>query len=171
MQCGLGRTGKLFAHEWAGVTPDIMPLAKGLGGGFPIGACLATARAAAGMTYGTHGSTFGGNPLGTAVANAVLDVMLADGFLAEVTRKAELLLGELHNIAARHPGVIAEVRGQGLMLGLRTVPPMAEFVAKLHEAGLVTIPAAENVARVMPPLTITESRFWRAAPSSKARAG
>jgi acetylornithine/N-succinyldiaminopimelate aminotransferase len=162
VQCGIGRTGRLFAHEWAGITPDIMPIAKGLGGGFPIGGCLATARAASGMTYGTHGSTFGGNPLATAVANAVLDVMLADGFLPEVERKARLLRERVDAIAARHPGRIAEVRGMGLMLGLRTVEPCGDVVARLHAEGLVTIPAADNVVRLLPPLTITEQQIEEA---------
>ena len=162
VQCGLGRTGKLFAYEWAGVAPDIMALAKGLGGGFPIGACLATARAASGMTVGTHGSTFGGNPLACAVANAVLDVMLADGFLPEVVRKGELLLEGLQQIAARYPQSIAEVRGRGLMLGVRFHQPVADIVAGLHEAGLVTIPAAENVARLLPPMTVTDTEIEEA---------
>jgi acetylornithine/N-succinyldiaminopimelate aminotransferase len=159
VQCGLGRTGKLFAYEHAGVEPDIMAIAKGLGGGFPIGGCLATARAASGMTVGSHGSTFGGNPLACAVANAVLDVMLGEGFLAEVARKGELLHSRLTGIANRHPNVVAEVRGQGLMLGLRTVEPVGEMVERLHEAGLVTVPAADNVARVLPPLTITDAEI------------
>jgi acetylornithine/N-succinyldiaminopimelate aminotransferase len=159
IQCGLGRTGRLLAHEWAGITPDIVALAKGLGGGFPIGACLATARAASGMTYGTHGSTFGGNPLACAVANAVLDVMLDERFLPEVTRKGALMKARLEAIAARHPAVIAEVRGRGLMLGLRTVEACGDVVSRLLGLGLVTIPAADNVARVLPALTITDEEI------------
>ena len=162
VQCGLGRTGKLFAHEWAGVTPDIMALAKGLGGGFPIGACLATARASAGMTAGTHGSTFGGNPLACAVANAVLDVVLADGFLPEVVRKGDLLLEQLNGLAGRFPQMITEVRGKGLMLGIRFNQPVGEVVEKLLEAGLVTIPAAENVARLLPPMTVSDDEIAEA---------
>jgi len=157
VQCGLGRTGKLLACEWAGVAPDIAALAKGLGGGFPIGACLATARAASGMTYGTHGSTFGGNPLACAVANAVLDVTLEPGFLPEVVRKGELLRARVDAIAARHPAAIAEIRGMGLMLGLRTTEPSGDVVSRLLGLGLVTIPAADNVTRLLPPLTITDT--------------
>ena len=162
VQCGLGRTGRLFAHEWSGVSPDVMALAKGLGGGFPIGACLATARAAAGMTAGTHGSTFGGNPLACAVANAVLDIVLAEGFLADVVRKGDLLLARLHDIAARHPESIAEIRGQGLLLGVRFHQSLADMVSRLHEAGLVTIPAAENVARLLPPMTVSDAEIEEA---------
>ena len=122
----MGRTGRLFAYQWTGVTPDIMALAKGLGGGFPIGACLATARAASGMTAGTHGSTFGGNPLGCAVANAVLDVLLEDGFLDARQELAKRLRRQLEQLAAAYPGVILGVRGQGLLLGLRCAPPNTE---------------------------------------------
>lgn len=157
VQCGLGRTGKLLASEWADVNPDIAALAKGLGGGFPIGACLATARAASGMTYGTHGSTFGGNPLACAVANAVLDVTLEPAFLPEVVRKGEVLRARVDAIAARHPAAIAEIRGMGLMLGLRTAEPSGDVVSRLLGLGLVTIPAADNVARLLPPLTITDT--------------
>ncbi|SNB52230.1 acetylornithine aminotransferase apoenzyme [Arboricoccus pini] len=155
VQCGLGRTGNMFAYEGMGVVPDIMALAKGLGGGFPIGACLATARAAAGMTYGTHGSTFGGNPLGSAVANAVLDVMLKEGFMADAARRAGVLRERLQGMAARHPEMIAEVRGKGFILGLRTVQPAGDVVARFMELGLVTIPASDNVVRLLPPLTVT----------------
>ena len=129
IQTGVGRTGKLFAYEWTGVTPDIMAVAKGIGGGFPMGACLATAEAAKGMTLGTHGTTFGGNPLAMAVGNAVLDVILEPGFLESVERKGLLLKQRLAELKDRHPGVIAEVRGQGLMMGLRTVVPNTDFVA------------------------------------------
>ena len=120
IQTGVGRTGKLFAYEWTGVTPDIMSVAKGIGGGFPMGACLATSEAARGMTVGTHGTTFGGNPLAMAVGNAVLDVILEPGFLKEVERKGLLLKQRLAELKDRHPSVIADVRGQGLMMGLRT---------------------------------------------------
>lgn len=163
VQCGLGRTGTLFAYESMGVAPDIMALAKGLGGGFPIGACLATARAAAGMTYGTHGSTFGGNPLACAVANAVLDVMLKEGFMADVARRAGILKERLLGICARHPEMFAEVRGKGFILGLRAVPPVGEVVARLMELGLVTIPASDNVVRLLPPLTLTEAEIEEGA--------
>ena len=159
VQCGLGRTGKMFAHEWAGITPDLMSLAKGLGGGFPIGAVLATARAASGMEASTHGSTFGGNPLATTVANAVLDVMLAPGFLDQVKAKGELLRGRLEQIGARHPDKIAEIRGQGLLVGIKTVAPNAEVAAKLRDADLLTVPASDNVVRLLPALTVSEDEI------------
>ncbi len=154
VQCGVGRTGKFFAFEWAGIEPDVVAAAKGLGGGFPIGACLATAEAAQGMTAGSHGSTFGGNPLAMAVANAVLDVVLADGFLDRVAATAAALRHALGDLAARHPTIIEEVRGAGLMLGLKCVVPNLEMVARLREGGLLTVPAAENVVRILPPLII-----------------
>ena len=159
VQCGLGRTGKMFAHEWAGITPDIMALAKGLGGGFPIGAVLATVRAASGMDTSTHGSTFGGNPLATTVANAVLDVMLEPGFLDQVKARGELLRGRLEEIAGRHPDKIAEVRGQGLLVGVKMIAPNAEVAAKLRDADLLTVPASDNVVRLLPPLTVSEEEI------------
>jgi len=156
IQCGMGRTGKLFAHEWAGIVPDVMAVAKGLGSGFPVGAVLASEAAAAGMTAGTHGSTFGGNPLAMAVGNAVLDVVLEDGFLAQVVRTAELLRGRLEDLAKGHPGIIKGLRGLGLMIGLECVVPAGDLVAALRAEGLLTVPAAENVVRLLPPLTIDE---------------
>ena len=154
VQSGMARTGKLFAYEWTGITPDIMALAKGLGGGFPLGACLATARAASGMAPGCHGSTFGGNPLACAVGNAVLDVLLEDGFLDHVREVGARLRAQLTQLAAAYPEIILEVRGDGLLLGLRVGPPNTEVSAKLLEAGLVTVPAGENVVRLLPPLII-----------------
>ena len=154
VQCGMGRTGRLFAYEWTGMTPDIMALAKGLGGGFPIGACLATARAASGMAPGCHGSTFGGNPLACAVANGVLDVLLADGFLEQVRDVALRLRGELEQLAAAFPGVVQEIRGQGLLLGLRCGPPNGDISAELMARGMLAVPAGENVLRLLPPLII-----------------
>jgi acetylornithine/N-succinyldiaminopimelate aminotransferase len=159
IQCGIGRTGKLFAHEWAGITPDAVAIAKGIGGGFPVGAFLATEQAAAPMSAGSHGSTFGGNPLAMAVGNAVLDVVLADGFLDGVDRRARVLWTRLHDLAARHPKVIAEVRGAGLMLGLRCVVPNSDVVARLREHGLLTVPASENTIRLMPPLIVEDSHI------------
>jgi acetylornithine/N-succinyldiaminopimelate aminotransferase len=156
IQCGYGRTGKLFAHEWAGIAPDVMCLAKGIGGGFPLGACLATAAAAAGMTAGSHGTTYGGNPLAMAVGNAVLDVILAPGFLDHVDAMGQLLWQRLTALAARYPRVIAEVRGAGLMLGLKAAIPNAELIAALREAGLLTVPAADNIVRLLPPMIIAE---------------
>jgi acetylornithine/N-succinyldiaminopimelate aminotransferase len=154
VQCGMGRTGKLFAHEWAGVTPDVMMVAKGLGGGFPVGAVLATENAVQGFAPGAHGSTFGGNPLAMAVSNAVLDVMLAPGFLEGVQKNAKLLRSKLEAVAARHPQVIAEVRGEGMILGLRCIVPNTEMVDKLRLLKLLTVGAGDNVVRLVPPLVI-----------------
>jgi acetylornithine/N-succinyldiaminopimelate aminotransferase len=164
IQTGMGRTGKLFAYEWAGVTPDVMAVAKGIGSGFPMGACLATEKAAVGMTPGSHGSTFGGNPLAMAVGNAVLDVMLEPGFLDGVDRIGRVLWQRLQGLAARHPRLIAEVRGAGLMLGLRIVPEVTNsaVIAALLDAGLVTIPAGDNVVRLLPPLIIGETQVEEA---------
>ena len=162
VQCGIGRTGRLFAHEWAGVTPDLMAVAKGLGGGFPVGACLATARVAAAFEFGSHGSTFGGNPLAMAVGNAVLEVVMGDGFLARVRETGELLRGRLGALAARFPQVIAQVRGCGLMLGLKCVVPNRTLVASLVEGGLLSIPAGDNVVRLLPPLIIGEGEVGEA---------
>jgi acetylornithine/N-succinyldiaminopimelate aminotransferase len=159
VQCGMGRTGRLFAHEWSGITPDILATAKGIGGGFPMGACLATEKVAAALTAGSHGSTFGGNPLAMAVGNAVLDVILADGFLANVERLGGLLRGRLEALVRRYPALYAEVRGAGLLLGLRTVVPNGDVVARLRDAGLLTVPAGDNVVRVLPPLIIDESHI------------
>jgi acetylornithine/N-succinyldiaminopimelate aminotransferase len=156
VQCGMGRTGKLFAHEWSGVTPDIMGLAKGLGGGFPIGACLATEAAAVGLSAGTHGTTFGGNPLAMTAANAVLDVMLAPGFLEEVDRIGRLFRDKLTPFVAKHPKLFEEVRGAGLMLGLKCVVPAGDMMTRLRESGLLTVAAGDNVVRLLPPLTIRE---------------
>jgi acetylornithine/N-succinyldiaminopimelate aminotransferase len=162
VQCGMGRTGKLFAHEWAGVTPDIMATAKALGGGFPVSACLATERAAVGMTQGTHGSTFGGNPLAMAVGNAVLDVMLAPGFLENVQRSADRLRQELGRLAKRHPSIIEEIRGKGLMIGLKLGVSNAEMQARLREQGLLTVTAGDNVLRILPPLIIGDAEIAEA---------
>jgi acetylornithine/N-succinyldiaminopimelate aminotransferase len=162
IQSGVGRTGKFFAHEWVGVTPDIMTVAKGIGGGFPMGACLATAEAAKGMTAGTHGSTFGGNPLGMAVGNAVLDVVLAPGFLEHVEKIANYFRQQLAGLIAEHPGVFEELRGAGLMLGLKLKVPVADFVAKLRAHGMLAIPAGDNVMRLLPPLIIEEEHVREA---------
>ncbi|MFN3615777.1 MAG: aspartate aminotransferase family protein, partial [Rubrimonas sp.] len=151
VQCGYGRTGRLFAHEWAGVTPDIMAAAKGIGGGFPLGAVLATAAAAAGMTAGTHGSTYGGNPLAMAVGEEVLDMMLEPGFLARVSAASGRLRQRLEGLAAEHPDVIDHVRGEGLLLGLKCVAPSADLVNAARDAGVLLVGAADNVARVIPP--------------------
>jgi acetylornithine/N-succinyldiaminopimelate aminotransferase len=149
VQCGMGRTGRLFAHEWEGVTPDIMAVAKGLGGGFPVGACLATERAAAPMIAGTHGSTFGGNPLAMAIGNAVLDVVLADGFLGNVGRIAAVLRGRLAALVAKYPAVFAEVRGAGLLLGLRGIVPNTEIIDRARAKGLLSVAAGDEAVGIL----------------------
>lgn len=164
IQCGMGRTGTLFAHQQMGVEPDIMGLAKALGGGFPIGAVLARAEAAGPMTAGSHGATFGGNPLAMAVGNAVLDELLAPGFLAEVARKAEALRRGLLSVADRHPRIIADVRGLGMMLGLRVhdAVPVGDLVHAAHEEHLLTVPAGDNTLRILPPLNCTDDEIMMA---------
>jgi len=154
VQTGVGRSGELFAHERIGIKPDIMGIAKAIGGGFPLGACLATAEAAKGMTTGTHGSTFGGNPLAMAAGNAVLDVVLAPGFLDRVRRSAAVLRQRLAELRDRHPTVIAEVRGEGLLLGLRAVHSSAELIDEFRAEKLLTVAAADNVVRTLPPLIV-----------------
>ncbi|GJE55054.1 aspartate aminotransferase family protein [Methylobacterium thuringiense] len=156
IQTGVGRTGKFFAHEWTGVAPDIMTVAKGIGGGFPLGVCLATTEAARGLTAGTHGTTFGGNPLAMAVGNAVIDVILADGFLEQVQRTGLLLKQRLAALVDRHPRVFTEIRGQGLMLGLKLNVLNTDFAAAARAQKLLVIPAGDNVVRLLPPLIITE---------------
>ena len=162
VQTGVGRTGELFAHQRYGVTPDIMALAKALGGGFPLGACLATAEAAKGMTTGTHGSTFGGNPLAMAAAGALLDVVLADGFLERVRRISLLLKQRLAEIKDRYPAVIAEVRGEGLLVGLRAVVSSADLVDELRAEKMITVAAGDNVVRLLPPLIVSEEELAEA---------
>ena len=162
VQSGMGRTGKLFAHEWAGITPDVMAIAKALGCGFPVGACLATERAAAGMTAGTHGSTFGGNPLAMAVANAVLDVVLDPAFLDHVNRIANYLKQQLAMVVDKNRTVIEEVRGQGLLLGLKCRVPNGEFADALRERGMLVVGAGDNVVRIVPPLIIAEEHVREA---------
>jgi acetylornithine/N-succinyldiaminopimelate aminotransferase len=157
IQCGVGRTGKLFAHEWSGITPDIMAIAKGIGGGFPIGACLATGNAAQGMIAGSHGSTFGGNPLATAVGNAVLDVVLADGFLDNVQRMSLSLKQKLAGLADEFPDVIEDVRGLGMMMGLKCKGLNTVFQATALRHKLLLIGAGDNVVRLLPPLVATEA--------------
>ena len=156
VQCGIGRTGKLFAHEWSGVTPDLMAIAKGIGGGFPMGACLSTDEAAVGMTAGVHGTTFGGNPLAMAVGNAVLDVILEDGFLDEVNRKALVMKQGLAAIADEYPDVIEDIRGIGLMLGLKCKQLNSKVNGALREHELLAVPAGDNVIRLLPPLNVTD---------------
>ena len=162
VQCGVGRTGKLFAHEWAGIEPDIMMVAKGIGGGFPLGAVLATENAASGMTAGTHGSTYGGNPLGCAVGGAVMDIVSDPAFLAEVNRKAGLLRQKLEGLIAAHPDVFEFVRGTGLMMGIKCKAPCADVVAAGYDAGVITVPAADNTIRLLPPLNIADEDIGQA---------
>ena len=159
VQCGMGRTGKLFAHEWPDVKPDVMAVAKALGGGFPVGACLATEKVAKSMTAGTHGSTFGGNPLAMAIGNAVLDVMLEKGFFERVQKVSGYFRGKLQALVTKYPGVYAEVRGKGLLTGLRCEAPNGEVSDRLRADGLLTVTAADNVVRLMPPLIVGESHI------------
>jgi len=163
VQCGMGRSGKLFAHEWAGITPDIMMVAKGIGGGFPLGAVLATEAAAAGMTLGTHGSTYGGNPLGCAVGAKVMEIVTGEGFLDEVSRKAAALRQRLEGLVAVHPEVFEEVRGAGLMLGLKCRVPNVEVVKAGYDQHVLTVPGGDNVVRLLPPLTLTDDEITEAA--------
>ena len=157
MQTGLGRTGRLFAHEWAGAAPDLMALAKGLGGGFPVGACLATEEAGTVLTVGTHGTTFGGNPLAMAVANAVLDVVLEDGFLEHVREVARSFRQGLASLVERYPDVFEDgPRGEGLLIGLKCAVPNAEVTTAARAAGLIVVPAGDNVVRLLPPLVVTD---------------
>ena len=156
VQCGMGRTGKLFAHEWAGITPDIMMVAKGIGGGFPLGAVLATERAASGMTAGSHGSTYGGNPLGCAVGLEVMKIIADPAFLADVNRKSALLRQKLEGLVAEYPDVFESVRGAGLMLGIKCVVLNTDVVKAGHVQHLLMVPAGDNVIRLLPPLNIPD---------------
>ena len=162
VQCGVGRTGKLFAHEWAGITPDIMMVAKGIGGGFPLGAVLATQEAASGMTAGTHGSTYGGNPLGCAVGCAVVEEVTTPGFLEDVNRRAGLLRQNLEALVATHPDIFEELRGSGLMLGLKCKTANMQLVEAGYDAGIITVPAADNVIRLLPPLILSDEDIGEA---------
>jgi acetylornithine/N-succinyldiaminopimelate aminotransferase len=162
VQCGVARTGKLFAHEWSGITPDIMMIAKGIGGGFPIGAVLATEEAASGMTLGTHGSTYGGNPLGCAVGCAVLDIVADPAFLAEVNRKAGLMRQKLEGLVAAHPDIFESVRGVGLMMGIKCKAINTDIVKAGYDALILTVPAGDNVIRLLPPLTISDAEIAEA---------
>jgi len=171
VQCGIGRTGKLFAYERSGVEPDLMAIAKGIGGGFPVGACLATDEAASGMSPGVHGTTFGGNPLAMAVGNAVLDVVLQDGFLEEVSRKALLFKQGLAAIADEFPGVIDEVRGAGLLLGVKCRMPNTKVLAALRDEKLLAVTAGDNVVRLLPPLNVSDDEIRDALGRIRVAAG
>ena len=159
VQSGMGRTGKLFAHEWAGITPDVMAIAKGIGGGFPVGAFLATEAAANGMVPGTHGSTFGGNPLAMAVGNAVLDAILEPGFLAHVQAISLRFKQELARIKDEFPNLVEDVRGSGLLIGIKVKPPYGEVVNACSAQKLLTVGAGDNVVRLLPPLNVTEAEI------------
>ena len=157
IQCGMGRTGKLFAHEWAGIEPDVISAAKGIGGGFPLGAVLAKEAVGKYLVPGTHGTTFGGNPLACAAGNAVLDVIMAPGFLGEVARKGEILWGAMRKLVADFPGVFEDVRGAGLIQGLKCVIPCGDVQVAFTNEGLMTVTAGENVVRLVPPLVVTDA--------------
>jgi acetylornithine/N-succinyldiaminopimelate aminotransferase len=163
VQCGMGRTGKFYAYELYGVAPDILATAKGIGGGFPLGAVLCTAEAGKGMTAGTHGTTYGGNPLAMACGNAVLDILLAPGFFDEVACKGLLLRQSLAGVAASHASVVAEIRGEGLMQGLRLRVPNGEFAAAARAENLIVIPAGDNVVRILPPLIVSDEEIREGA--------
>ncbi|HVQ10340.1 MAG TPA: aminotransferase class III-fold pyridoxal phosphate-dependent enzyme, partial [Methyloceanibacter sp.] len=168
VQTGMGRTGRLFAHQWSGIKPDIMATAKGLGGGFPVGACLATEESGSGMTAGSHGSTFGGNPLAMAVGNAVLDVVLAPGFLEHVAAMGLRLKQRLAGIKDEHGGIIEEVRGQGLMLGLKCKVPNQSLLQSLAAERMLTVQAGDNVVRLLPPLIVGEAEIDEACAKIEA---
>ena len=159
VQCGVARTGALYAYQHYGVTPDIMASAKGIGGGFPMGACLATEKAAAGMVIGTHGSTYGGNPLAMAAGQAVFDIVANDEFLAQVTQKGERLRSALEQMIPNHDDIFDSVRGIGLMLGIKMKTDSRAFVTYLRTRGILTVAAGDNVVRVLPPLTIEEEHI------------
>ena len=170
VQCGVGRSGRLFAHEWSGIKPDIMMVAKGIGGGFPIGAVLATQEAASGMTVGTHGSTYGGNPLGCAVGSAVLDIISDPVFLADVNRKSGLMRQGVEGLVGQFPDIFEGVAGYGLMLGLKCRASNIEVVNAGYDVGVLTVPAAENVVRLLPPLNILDEDITTALTLLKAAA-
>ncbi len=164
VQCGMGRTGTLFAYQQSGIAPDILASAKGIGGGFPLGACLATAEAAKGMTAGTHGSTYGGNPLAMAVGNAVLDVILEEGFLEDVKRKASLLNQKLAGLKDAFPGIVEDIRGAGLMMGIKCKPGVinSDLAAGCLDQGLMVVTAGDNVVRLLPPLIVSDAEIGEA---------
>lgn len=171
VQCGMGRTGRLFAHEYAGITPDIMMVAKGIGGGFPLGAVLATEKAASPMSAGTHGSTYGGNPLACAVGAKVMEIVADEAFLAEVNRKSALMRQKLEGLVASHPSVFESVRGQGLMLGLKCKVSPADLVRAGYEQHILTVPAADHTLRLLPPLNISDDEIAEAVARLDRAAG
>jgi acetylornithine/N-succinyldiaminopimelate aminotransferase len=162
VQCGIGRTGKFFAFDWAGIEPDIVPIAKGIGGGFPIGACLVNKKASIGMKAGTHGSTFGGNPLAMSVGNAVLDIILEKGFLEHVQDVGNYFEEELKKLQVKYPNIILEVRGKGLLRGIKLKEDNAKFLDYLFKNKMLAVKAAENVIRLLPPLIVTKKEIDKA---------
>ena len=159
VQCGVGRSGKFFAFEHAKIKPDIVPIAKGIGGGFPIGAVLVNKKVASGMKPGTHGSTFGGNPLAMSAGNAVMDVMFKKGFLKNVHNNGNYFLKELNKLKSKYPKIIKEVRGKGLLIGICVLKDQTKFIQKLIDNNLLTVRAAENVVRLLPPLNVTKQEI------------
>ena len=159
VQCGIGRSGKFFAFEYAKIKPDIVPIAKGIGGGFPMGAVLVNKKVASGMKPGTHGSTFGGNPLAMSAGNAVMDIMFKKGFLSNVTNNGKYFLSELNKLKEKYPNIIKEIRGKGLLLGLCLYKDQTNFIKKLLDNKLLTVRAAENVVRLLPPLNVTKKEI------------
>ncbi|MGY9053067.1 MAG: aminotransferase class III-fold pyridoxal phosphate-dependent enzyme, partial [Rhodobacterales bacterium] len=162
IQCGVGRTGKLFAHEWAGIEPDIMAIAKGIGGGFPLGACLATEKAATGMTAGSHGSTYGGNPLASAVGIAVMDLVNTPDFLDNINTQASLFRQSLESLVITHPKIFKSVRGSGLMIGVECIVPNIDVVNAGYDHQILTVPGGANVIRLLPALNVTASELQEA---------
>ena len=159
VQCGIGRSGKFFAFDWAGIEPDIVPIAKGIGGGFPVGACLVNKKAGSGMKPGNHGSTFGGNPLAMSVGNAVLDIILEKGFLENVVKIGEYFEAQLLKLKEKYPSVIEEVRGKGLLRGIKLKSDNAKFLNELFEHKMLAVKASENVVRLLPPLIVKEKEI------------
>ena len=159
VQCGIGRSGKFFAFEWSGIEPDIVPIAKGIGGGFPVGACLVNKKAGSGMKPGSHGSTFGGNPLAMSVGNAVLDIILEKGFLDQVVKQGKYFENELLKLKEKFPSVIEEVRGKGLLRGIKLKVENTQFLNELFEYKMLAVKASENVVRLLPPLIVTEKEI------------
>ena len=162
MQCGISRTGDFFAFEKSKVKPDIVPIAKGIGGGFPIGAVLMNKKVAIGMTPGTHGSTFGGNPLAMAVGNTVIDIVSSKKFLKNVKNVSKYFLFNLNKIKDEYPNLIKEIRGRGLLIGIQLHTDQTKFIKKLMDNKLLTIRAAENVVRILPPLNVKKNEIDQA---------
>ena len=162
VQCGISRSGDFFAFEKSRVKPDIVPIAKGIGGGFPIGAVLMNKKVSNGMTPGTHGSTFGGNPLAMAVGNTVMDIVSNKKFLNNIKKLSKYFLASLNQIKEKYPTIIKEIRGRGLLIGIQLQKDQTKFIKKLMENRLLTIRAAENVVRILPPLNVKKNEIFQA---------